>query len=64
MFCGLEDTGPWFPPPVPRKPHMVAQDSYQNTWEAEAQGSEVQGHPLLQSKSDAIPGYSRPCVKN
>ena len=34
-----------------------------STWEMEAGGSGVQGHPWLHSEFEASLGYMRPCLK-
>lgn len=43
---------------------MVAHNGNLSTWEVEAGGSEVYGHPQLYSKFEASLGYMRPYVNN
>lgn len=42
---------------------MLVHICNQNTWEVEAGGSEVQGHPWLHSEFEASLGYVRLCFK-
>lgn len=42
----------------------VAQTCNQNTWDAEAESSGIQGHPWLPSQPKAILGCMKPYLKN
>ena len=49
--------------PVPQKQGMVVHASNLSTWEVEAEGSEVQGHPQLHSEIEVGQEYMRPSLK-
>lgn len=54
---------PWVRSPDLRKLDAVVHACNSNTPEAEAGGSETQGHPQLHSYLEVSLGYMRPCFK-